>query len=196
MPPEPGAFHAVRAGGDTTGDRGWRTARNGRRTAARHRTALHDALAETRAAWPGLGFYERFEQVVCLALTVVISGVVVASLAALLIRVGQLLLLGVVDPAEPAVFQAIFGMIVTVLIALEFNHILLGVLERRRSIVQVRTVVLIALLAIARKFLILDLKEVEHTTLLGLAGAALALGGVYWLVGNQDRRDAEASGGG
>ena len=164
--------------------------------AAPHRTALNDALAETRAAWPGLGFYERFEQLVCLALTVVISGVVVASLAVLLIRVGQLLLLGVVDPAEPAVFQAVFGMIVTVLIALEFNHTLLGVLERRRSIVQVRTVVLIALLAIARKFLILDLKEVENTTLLGLAGAALALGGVYWLVGDQDRRDAEAPGGG
>ena len=119
----------------------------------------------------------------------------VASLAVLLFRVAGLLLLGVVDPAEPAVFQAIFGMIVTVLIALEFNHTLLGVLERRHSIVQVRTVVLIALLAIARKFLILDLKEAEHTTLLGLAGAALALalGGVYWLVGDRDRRDAGAS---
>jgi uncharacterized membrane protein (DUF373 family) len=164
---------------------------------ARHGTALQDALAETRRAWPGLGLYERFEQAICLILTVVISGVVVASLAVLLIRVAGLLLpglllLGVVDPAEPAVFQAIFGMIVTVLIALEFNHTLLGVLERRHSIVQVRTVVLIALLAIARKFLILDLKEAEHTTLLGLAGAALALGGVYWLVGDQDRRDAEA----
>ncbi len=159
---------------------------------ARHGTALQDALAETRRAWPGLGLYERFEQAICLILTVVISGVVVASLAVLLIRVTGLLLFGVVDPAEPAVFQAIFGMIVTVLIALEFNHTLLGVLERRHSIVQVRTVVLIALLAIARKFLILDLKEAEHTTLLGLAGAALALGGVYWLVGDQDRRDAEA----
>ena len=148
-----------------------------------------------RAAWPGLGFYERFEQVVCLALTVVLSGVVVASLAVLLIRAGELLLLGVVDPAEPAVLQAIFGMTVTVLIALEFNHTLLGVLERRRGIAQVRTVVLIALLAIARKFLILDLKEVEHTTLLGLAGAALALalGGVYWLVDDRDRRDTEAT---
>jgi uncharacterized membrane protein (DUF373 family) len=162
-------------------------------TPTRHGTALHDAFAETRAAWPGLGLYERFEQIVCLVLTVVVSGVVVASLAVLLFRVAGLLLLGVVDPAEPAVFQAIFGMIVTVLIALEFNHTLLGVLERRHSIVQVRTVVLIALLAIARKFLILDLKEAEHTTLLGLAGAALALGGVYWLVGDQDRRDAAAS---
>ena len=161
-------------------------------TPTRHGTALHDAFAETRAAWPGLGLYERFEQIVCLVLTVVISGVAVASLAVLLFRVAGLLL-GVVDPAEPAVFQAIFGMIVTVLIALEFNHTLLGVLERRHSIVQVRTVVLIALLAIARKFLILDLKEAEHTTLLGLAGAALALGGVYWLVGDRDRRDAAAS---
>ncbi len=163
--------------------------------AARRGTALRDAFAETRAAWPGLGLYERFEQVVCFVLTVLVSGVAVASLAVLLVRVAGLLLFGVVDPAEPAVFQAIFGMIVTVLIALEFNHTLLGVLERRHSIVQVRTVVLIALLAIARKFLILDLKEAEHTTLLGLAGAALALGGVYWLVGDGDRRDAETSSG-
>lgn len=48
----------------------------------------------------------------------------------------------------------------------------------------------IALLAIARKFLILDLKEAEHTTPLGLAGAALAPGAVHWLVGDRDRRDA------
>ncbi len=162
-------------------------------TLTRHRTALLDTFAETREAWPGLGLYERFEQIVCFILTVVISGVAVAALAVLLVRVAALLLFGVVDPAEPAVFQAIFGMIVTVLIALEFNHTLLGVLERRHSIVQVRTVVLIALMAIARKFLILDLKEAEHTTLLGSAGAALALGGVYWLVGDQDRRDAEAA---
>ena len=160
---------------------------------ARHGSALHDSFAETRKAWPGLGLYERFEQIVCLLLTVVVSGVVVASLAVLLVRVVGLLLLGVVDPAEPEVFQAIFGMIVTVLIALEFNHTLLGVLERRHNIVQVRTVVLIALLAIARKFLILDLKEAEPATLLGLAGAALALGGVYWLVGDQDRREAAST---
>ena len=170
-------------------------AAGGARTAAlaRHRAAVLDAFAETREAWPGLGLYERFEQVICFILTVVISGVAVAALSVLLIRVAGLLLFGVVDPAEPAVFQAVFGMIVTVLIALEFNHTLLGVLERRHSIVQVRTVVLIALLAIARKFLILDLKEPEPTTLLGLASAALALGGVYWLVRDQDRRDAEAA---
>lgn len=157
------------------------------------RRPLHNAIAEARAAWPGLGLYERFEQGVCFVLTLVISGIVVAALAVLLIRVVGLLVTGIVDPAEPAVFQAIFGMILTVLIALEFNHTLLGVLERRHSIVQVRTVVLIALLAIARKFVILDFAETEATKLLGLAAAALALGGIYWLVRDQDRRD-EATG--
>ncbi|SHK46513.1 Uncharacterized membrane protein, DUF373 family [Roseomonas rosea] len=157
---------------------------------------IQDSIAETRAAWPGLGLYERFEQVVCFVLTLVIAGVVLAALAVLLIRVAALLLLGIVDPAEPAVFQAIFGMILTVLIALEFNHTLLGVLERRHSIVQVRTVVLIALLAIARKFVILDLGETEAVKLLGLAAASLALGSVYWLVREQDRRDEAAGSGG
>lgn len=156
---------------------------------------VQDSIAETREAWPGLGLYERFEQVVCFALTLVISGIVLAALAVLVIRVIGLLLSGIVDPAEPAVFQAVFGMILTVLIALEFNHTLLGVLERRHSIVQVRTVVLIALLAISRKFLILDPRETEWTKLVGLAAAALALGAVYWLVREQDRRD-EAKGAG
>lgn len=169
--------------------------RTGDRTANPGRAA-HDSLAETRAAWPGLGLYERFEQVVCFVLTLTVAGVVVAAMAVLLIRVVGLLALGVVDPAEPRVFQAIFGMILTVLIALEFNHTLLGVLERRHSIVQVRTVVLIALLAIARKFVILDLAETEAVKLLGLAAAALALGSVYWLVREQDRRDeTEGTGG-
>ncbi len=154
----------------------------------RHKAAARDVFTETREAWPGLSYYERFEQVVCFILTVVIAAVAIAALVTLLIRVAALLLYGIV---EPAVFQVIFGMIVTVLITLEFNHTLLGVLERRHSIVQVRTIVLIALMAIARKFLILDLKEVEHTTLLGLAGAALALGAVYWLVREQDRRDED-----
>ena len=130
---------------------------------------LHNSLAEARRAWPGLGFYERFEQVICFVLTLIIAGVVVAAVAALLIRVVGLLVLGVIDPAETAVFQTIFGMILTVRIAL---------------------------LAIARKFVILDLAETEAFKLLGLAAAARALGSVYWLVREQDRRDQASGSGG
>ena len=77
-------------------------------------------------------------------------------------------------------------MIFTVIIALEFKRSLLVVAERQHSVVQVRTVVLIALLAIVRKLLILD---VGHATqeLFALAAAIIALGVVYWLVRDQDR---------
>jgi Phosphate-starvation-inducible E family len=44
------------------------------------------------------------------------------------------------DPTDYAVFLALFGMIFTVIIALEFKRSLLVVAERRHGIVQVRTV--------------------------------------------------------
>ena len=50
-------------------------------------------------------------------------------------------------------------MIFTVIIALEFKHSLLVVLARRESVVQVRSVILIAMLAMVLKFIILDLAK-------------------------------------
>ena len=93
------------------------------------------------------------------------------------------------DPTDYAVFQALFGMIFTVIIALEFKRSLLVVAERRHSIVQVRTVILLALLAIVRKLMIIDLATTEAMQLFALAAAILALGVVYWLVRDQDRRE-------
>jgi len=54
------------------------------------------------------------------------------------------------DPTDYGVFQTVFGMIFTVIIALEFKRSLLVVAERRDSVVQVRSVILIALLAVTR----------------------------------------------
>jgi uncharacterized membrane protein (DUF373 family) len=156
----------------------------------RCRTAASGTLRETREAWPALGFYERFEQVVCLVLTFLIACLIAVATWHLVIHVVELLLLDMVDPANQAVFQTVFGMVMTVLIALEFKHSILGVLERKEHIVQVQAVVLIALLALVRKFIIIDATKTEPMTLIGLALAALALGGVYWLVREQDHREA------
>ena len=82
-------------------------------------------------------------------------------------------------------------MIFTVIIALEFKRSLLVVAERRDSVVQVRAVVLIALLAVVRKLIILDCSRIRPMQVLALAGAILALGIVYWLVRDQDRRQRE-----
>jgi uncharacterized membrane protein (DUF373 family) len=124
-------------------------------------------------------------------LTAVVGLVIIAALFELCLRVVLLLLNGLIDPADQEVFQALFGMILTVLIALEFNHSIMEVLERENSIVQVRTVVLIALLALVRKFIVLDTTKTDPLTIIGLAAAVLALGSAHWMVRDRERKDTQ-----
>ena len=146
---------------------------------------------EARATWALLTGYERFEQAVSLALTALVSVLVIATVLRLVYRICVLVLFEMVDPSQTEIFQTTFGMVMTVLIALEFNHSILSVLERRHGIVQVRTVVLIALLALVRKFIVIDVAQESPLTMLGLATSVLALGAVYWLVREQDQREAK-----
>jgi uncharacterized membrane protein (DUF373 family) len=91
---------------------------------------------ETAEAWPSLGIYQRFEQAVALVLTLLISGVIVVATAHLVLVEVRDYLLNPLAPVDAASFQSIFGMIMTVLIALEFNHAIMSILHRKESIVQ------------------------------------------------------------
>ena len=126
--------------------------------------------------------YRRFEAAVAFVLTVVIGAVIVVALWRLIVSVADTLVLRTLNPLEHEVFQRVFGEIMTLLIALEFNHTLQYVVTRQQSIIQVTVVILIALMALARKFIILDLHTVSADQLFGLAGATVALAITYWLV--------------
>src|SRR5437588_11846821 len=141
---------------------------------------------ELRTQWALLSYYQRFEGLVALALTLVIGLIILVALFRLTFSVVTGLLLGVLNPLDHGVFQAVFGEILTLLIALEFNHTLQYVVKREQSIIQTKVVLLIALLAVARKFIILDLSEVGPAAMLGLAAVALALGITYWLLRERD----------
>jgi uncharacterized membrane protein (DUF373 family) len=142
--------------------------------------------------WPTLTFYQRFESAIALALTLIITIIILVALFHLTVEVIGGLVLGRVNPLEYKVFQTVFGEIMTVLIALEFNHTLLYVVTREQSIIQTKVVLLIALLAMARKFIILDLQETTLEELLGLAAVTLALGITYWLMRERDNRSPQA----
>src|SRR5580704_7768866 len=147
---------------------------------------LKEELAATRAQWALLTIYQKFEHTVILLLTGLIAVVIVAAVWHLALKIvfGGVLS-GAFDPTDYSVFQVVFGMILTVIIALEFKRSLLIVAERRDNVVQVRSVILIALLAVVRKLIILDLSSTDAFHLLALAAAILALGAVYWLVRDQ-----------
>jgi uncharacterized membrane protein (DUF373 family) len=87
--------------------------------------------------------------------------------------------------------QDTFGSILTVLILLEFNHSIFVALTQRTGAIQVRIVVLIAILVVVRKMMLLDFGSVTVQVLLALGGLLLCLGGLYWLIADGDRRRHE-----
>jgi len=145
-------------------------------------------MDETRRFWPLMTAYERFEHIIAFILSLLIAALIVLALVQLFVRVVPLLVTGALDPLDQGVFQGLFGMVMTLLIALEFKHSIVRVAVRRDSIVQVKTVVLIALLALSRKFIILDASSTGPAMVAALAAAALVLGVVYWLLRERDDR--------
>ena len=140
-----------------------------------------------------LSLYQRFEHVIITILTALIAVIVVVAVWNLSVKIlFGLVLSGSLDPSDYAIFQAVFGMIFTVIIALEFKKSLLVMAERRDNVVQIRSVVMIALLAICRKVIILDMRETDTSQVFALAAAILALGVVYWLIRDSDQRFTKA----
>jgi uncharacterized membrane protein (DUF373 family) len=149
------------------------------------------SLCRLRHSFVGLTLYEQFEHAIVLILTLLIIGIVISATWHLTQIVGLLIVSNAVHPANQAVFQTVFGMIFTVIIALEFKHSLLIVLARQESVVRVRSIILIAMLAMVRKFIILDLGETSSQELFALSAAILALGIVYCLVRDEDRKQLQ-----
>ena len=130
--------------------------------------------------------YERFEQLVVLTLSLIIALVIVIAVLQLCRNVVPLLIGGAIDPLDHNAFQALFGSIFTVLIALEFKHSIVRPALRRNSVVQVRTVLMIALLALSRKFVVLDSNVTPASTIAALGFATLVLGLLCWLLRHRD----------
>jgi uncharacterized membrane protein (DUF373 family) len=149
---------------------------------------LPRSWGDIRRDWPILTAYQRFETMVALLLTIVIAAVILVALYRLVVSVIDTLVLQALNPLDHAVFQQVFGAIITVLIALEFNHTLQYAITRSRGVIEAKIVILIAQLAIVRKLIIADFYGVTPAWLAGLAGLILALGITYWLMRDRDGR--------
>jgi uncharacterized membrane protein (DUF373 family) len=151
--------------------------------------SIKEELREAKERFRLLSLYQQFEHLVIVVLTALIAIIVVVAVWNLSLKIlFGLVLSGSLDPSDYAIFQAVFGMIFTVIIALEFKKSLLVIAERRENVVQIRSVVMIALLAICRKVIILDLRETDAPQIFALAAAILSLGVVYWLIRDSDQR--------
>lgn len=131
------------------------------------------------------GFLEgtkRFESLVSKLLSIAMLVVISVTMIDL-VRYLARALLAPVPTAEyffATTLSEIFGLFLSVLIALEILENITAYLKKHA--VQVELVIVTSLTAVARKIIILDLASVKGVTLIGLAIAILALALSYWIV--------------
>jgi uncharacterized membrane protein (DUF373 family) len=131
--------------------------------------------------------YDRFERMALRYTQFLLIAITVYAMALVTIDLVRDFGLGE-DFMDKAVLQDTFGSVLIVLILLEFNHSVQLAIKHRTGAVQVRMVVLIAILVIVRKLMLLDYANVDVRILLGFAGLLLALGALYWVVSHSDAR--------
>jgi len=136
-----------------------------------------------------MGLFERFEYVVMLFVSLVLAVIILVALFQLVGNVYQLAISQLSHQTEFKAFQTTFGMLLTLLITIEFRNSINAVLEGKGLLIQVKIVVLIAIIALARKFLVLDPEEYGPGMIAAFAGLMISLGLVYWLLGKKSLAD-------
>jgi uncharacterized membrane protein (DUF373 family) len=127
--------------------------------------------------------YVRFELLISAVLLVFVSLIIIYSLIVLATTLFGEFTAGT-HPIEATALKDTFGLILSVLILIEFNHSIALAMRRRSGVLQVRVIILIAIVVIARKIILLDYTTTTLETWFGLGGLALALGLLYWLLSN------------
>jgi uncharacterized membrane protein (DUF373 family) len=135
----------------------------------------------------GRTLYEWFEQIILSIIVIIMSLVIVYSLVLAAIALFEDLVSGT-GFIEISALKDTFGLILTVIILVEFNHSIVLAIRQRSGAIQVRIVVLITIIVLARKLVLLDYTTASVETLLGLGGLALSLGSLYWLISDGERR--------
>jgi uncharacterized membrane protein (DUF373 family) len=125
-------------------------------------------------------FLKKFEQVVIIAL---ISMMIVVVLLAT-IELGWIIIKDILTPPlfllEIAELLEIFGFFLLVLIGVELLETIKAYLAAK--VVHVEIVLEVALIAIARKVIILDLEKYDSMTVLGIAGLILSVAAAFYVV--------------
>lgn len=127
----------------------------------------------------------QFEGVVSKVLSMLMVVVVLVIIVDLSIVVLQSLLSSTPHGFFSGTLTQIFGLFLSVLIALEILENITAYIKKH--VVQVELVIATALTAVGRKLIILDLEKVSGVSLIGLGLAILALSVSYWIVRNSHR---------
>ncbi|MBD0337117.1 MAG: phosphate-starvation-inducible PsiE family protein [Cyanobacteria bacterium Co-bin13] len=127
----------------------------------------------------------QFEGVVSKVLSLAMVGVILVIIIDLFIVLAAALRVSPENGFFGATLSQVFGLFLSVLIALEILENITAYLKKH--VVQVELVIATALTAVGRKLVIVDLEKVTGTSLIGLAVAVFALSISYWIIRTSHR---------
>jgi uncharacterized membrane protein (DUF373 family) len=127
-----------------------------------------------------LGFLDRVESIVAKLLSLAMVVVLIFTVFDLGVFLFFALFIPPGDRSEKTFLIEVFGLFLNILIALEIMENITAYL--RKHVVQVELVFITALIAGARKIIILDLSKVSGDQLIGLGVAILSLAIGYWIM--------------
>lgn len=125
-------------------------------------------------------FLERFERTIVLVLLAMMSFVVFLTTVELAVILIQEMIKPPVLLLNIEEMLTVFGFFLMVLIGIELMETVKIYIERRTVYVEV--ILMVAVIAIARKVIILDVKEMDAGRLLGIAAIILALAIGYFAI--------------
>lgn len=131
-----------------------------------------------------LSLFKRFDQIIIIALAIMMAVVVAFST----IDLGVVIVQKLID--APFLLLAVeelidlFGLFLLVLIGLELLEIIRS--YAMDNVVHIRVVLTVAMIAISRKVIILDVGELAPTSMLGIAAIILALSAAHYALRNDN----------
>lgn len=139
-----------------------------------------------------LSYLEKFETVITRVLLVMMAGVVLLATVELGWILGKDVLTPPLLMLEIEELLELFGQFLLVLIGIELIHTMKVYIESRE--IHLEAMLAVALIAVARKIIVLEPKELPQGTLLGIAAMVLALTCGYYLVrrGRREKGDSDA----
>ncbi len=135
-------------------------------------------------------YLDRFERIITRTLLVMMAGLVVLATVELAWIIGKEVLAPPYVVLEPRKLLELFGQFLLVLIGIELLHSMKIYAVRR--VIHLEAVFIVALIAVARKVIVLEPKELPEGTLMGIAAITLALALSYYLVRRSHREEGNA----
>jgi len=125
-------------------------------------------------------YLRNFEKFITVSLIIMMAVVILLAT----IELGWIIINDIITPPVLLLdineMLDIFGLFLLVLIGIELLETIKAYLSQR--VIRVEVVIIVALIAIARKVIILDIKELSSLTLIGIAAIILALSAGYYLL--------------